>query len=139
MFILDTNVLSEGTRPQPSATVGHWLSAQPREKLFTTAICEAELLRGVALLPIGRRRSALEEGIHRLFAEIFAGHILPFDRAAASAYAAIATERRRLGRPINVLDAQIAAIARAHGAAVATRNVDDFTDCGIDVIDPWRD
>ena len=138
MLILDTNVLSEGTRPQPSAQVGKWLAMQPRAQLFTTTICEAELLLGLALLPAGRRRSVLEEAIHRLFSEILAGHVLPFDRAAASAYAMIGTERRLKGRPISALDAQIAAIARAHGATVATRNVSDFTDCGIDVVDPWH-
>jgi predicted nucleic acid-binding protein len=138
MLILDTNVLSEGMRPQPSMRVGAWLATQSRAQLFTTAICEAELLRGLAILPDGRRRSLLEEATSRLFGEIFAGHVLPFDRAAAGAYAAIAAERRRIGRPINVLDAQIAAIARVHGAVVATRNVSDFTDCGIDVVDPWK-
>lgn len=138
MFILDTNVLSEGTRPQPSAQVGKWLAAQPRAQLFTTTICEAELLRGLALLPAGRRRSALEDATHRMFAEILAGRVLPFDRAAASAYAMLGAQRRLKGRPIPTLDAQIAAIARVHGAAVATRNVADFMDCGIDVVDPWQ-
>lgn len=95
-------------------------------------------MRGLALLPAGKRRSLLEAATGRLFTEILEGHVLPFDRAAASAYAAISTERRRIGRPIATLDAQIAAIARAHGAAVATRNVGDFTDCGIDVVDPWQ-
>ena len=80
----------------------------------------------------------MKKSTRRLFDELFEGRVLPFDRVAASAYAEIGAERRRLGRPIGTLDAQIAAIARAHGAAVATRNVADFTDCGIDVVDPWQ-
>lgn len=138
MFVLDTNVLSEAFRPQPFHRVLEWLDAQPRELLFATAISEAEMLRGIALLPAGRRRSGLDEATHLLFSEDFEGRVLPFDRAAASAYAAIGAERRRIGRPIAPLDAQIAAIARAHGAAVATRNVADFNGCGIEVVDPWQ-
>jgi predicted nucleic acid-binding protein len=113
------------------------MAAQPATQLFTAAICEAEVLFGLALLPAGRRRSALEEAARRMFAEDFAGRVLPFDRAAAEAFAAIGAARRRLGRPIAALDAQIAAIARAHGAVLATRNVADFAECGIDVVDPW--
>lgn len=138
MFVLDTNVLSEAFRPQPSQRVFEWLDAQPRELLFATAISEAEMLRGVALLPVGKKRSALDEATRLLFAEDFEDRVLPLDRAAASAYAEIGATRRRIGRPIAPLDAQIAAIARAHGAAVATRNMADFTDCGIDVVDPWQ-
>jgi predicted nucleic acid-binding protein len=138
MIILDTNVLSEGARPTPASQVLDWLAAQPRSLLFTTTICEAVLLHGLALLPAGRRRRFLEEATQRMFAEDFEGRILPFDRTAAAYYATIRADRQRIGRPIDVLDAEIAAIARANGAAVATRNVVDFTDCGIDVFDPWR-
>jgi predicted nucleic acid-binding protein len=138
MFVLDTNVLSEASRPAPSYRVLDWLEAQPRTLLFATTISEAEMLLGVALLPAGKRRSALGEATHLLFTEDFEGRVLKFDRGAANAYAEICAARRRLGRPISTLDAQIAAIARAHGAAVATRNVADFTDCGIEVVDPWQ-
>jgi predicted nucleic acid-binding protein len=138
MFVLDTNVLSEASRPAPSWRVLDWLEAQPRTLLFATTISEAEMLLGVALLPAGKRRSALGEATHLLFTEDFDGRVLQFDRSAANAYAEICARRRRLGRPISTLDAQIAAIARAHGAAVATRNVADFTDCGIEVVDPWQ-
>jgi len=138
MFVLDTNVLSEVFRPRPSQQVLEWLDAKPRELLFATVISEAEMLRGIALLPAGRRRSMLDEATRLLFTEDFEGRVLPFDRAAASAYAMIGAERQRIGRRIAPLDAQIAAIARAHGASVTTRNVTDFTDCGIEVVDPWQ-
>ena len=138
MVILDTNVISEVLRPAPDAAVGNWMEKQAVAELSTTAVCEAELLLGAALLPQGRRRKELEQSIVTILQRLFVGRILPFDRAAANAYAEVASARRRIGRPISTLDAQIAAIARAHGASVATRNVADFADCGIDVVDPWQ-
>jgi hypothetical protein len=137
MIVLDTNVLSEAIRPVPSRRVLDWLAAQQPSGLFTTAISEAELFYGLALLPAGKRRASLEESVRRMLEEDFAQRVLPFDRAAASAFAVIASGRRKKGRPISEFDAQIAAVARIHGAAVATRNADDFRDCGIGVIDPW--
>lgn len=138
MIILDTNVLSEAMRPAPAPVVQAWLARQPPTQLYVTAIAEAELLYGAALLPPGRRRQGLEQAIQRMFAEDFAGRVLSFDRAAAAHYAQIAAARRKAGRPIATFDAEIAAIARAMGFAVATRNATDFADLGIDVIDPWK-
>jgi toxin FitB len=137
VIVLDTNVLSEASRPAPARRVMNWLAAQQPARLFTTTISEAEFLYGVALLPTGKRRASLQEAARRLFTEDFANRVLPFDSAAAQAFALIAATRREKGRPIGDFDAQIAAIARSHGAAVATRNVADFSDCGIEVIDPW--
>jgi len=105
--------------------------------LLTTTITEGELLYGIELLPEGRRRSLLETLVAGILAEDFAGRILPFDSAAAREYADIAANRRRLGRPISEPDARIAAIARSRGARLATRNVSDFADCGLQLIDPW--
>ena len=106
--------------------------------LCTTSITKAEILFGVALLPAGARRDALEEAVTAMFEEDFGGRLLPFDGAAASDYAVIASHRRQAGKPISQFDAQIAAIARSRGAAIATRNVSDFENCGIDVHDPPR-
>jgi predicted nucleic acid-binding protein len=139
MIVLDTNVLSEASRPVPSRRVMEWLAAQQPAQLFTTTISEAEFLYGVASLPTGKRRISLEQAARRMFAEDFANRVLPFDSAAAQVFTLIATERRNRGRPIGDFDAQIAAIARSHGAAVATRNVADFSDCGIDNVDPWAE
>ena len=138
MIVLDTNVLSEAARPLPSPNVVRWMRSEPVTALFTTSITEAELLYGAALLPDGRRRRALEDVLSRLLSEWFAGRILPFDSAAARAFAEIAANRRRAGRPIGEADGRIAAIAHSRGASLATRNVSDFADCGITVIDPWR-
>lgn len=137
MIILDTNVVSELLRPAPAAQVEAWLAAQDGAKVYFTAVGEAELRHGLAILPAGKRRAALFKAIEDILEEDFRGRILPFDRAAARAYAAIAAERRAAGRPISQFDCQIAAIARANEAAVATRNTSDFDGCGIAVIDPW--
>ena len=94
---------------------------------------------GIALLADGKRRRALESVVSSIFAEDLAGRVLPFDSAAAREYAVIAAARRRAGRPIAEADAQIAAIARSRGATVATRNVEDFTGCGISLVSPWEE
>jgi predicted nucleic acid-binding protein len=138
MILLDTNVLSELMRPSPAREVEAWVGAQPVEGLFISAVTEAELRFGVALLPDGKRRAMLAEALVGMLAEDFAGRILPFDSAAASAYAEIAADRRRAGRPIAQFDAQIASIARSRNAALATRNVADFASCGVQLVDPWR-
>src|SRR5437016_4022067 len=126
MIVLDTNVLSEVLLPRPAAALQRWMEARSATSLFTTAISEAEIYYGVALLPKGRRRAALEGLVASIFGEEFSGRILPFDSAAAKAFAEIAATRRQLGRPLSTADAQIAAIARSRGAAMATRNVADF-------------
>ncbi|PRE45501.1 type II toxin-antitoxin system VapC family toxin [Burkholderia multivorans] len=137
MIILDTNVLSEALRPTPNDVVMAWLDAQPRSSLFTTAITRAEIFYGLGLLPDGSRRHQLTRVVEVIFDEDFAGRVLGFDSDAADAYATIAVARRSAGRSISQFDAMIAATAQSRGAALATRNVKDFTDCGISVIDPW--
>jgi predicted nucleic acid-binding protein len=137
VIVLDTNVVSELMRASPAEAVLQWISGQASEALYTTSITQAEVLNGVLKLPAGRRRRAIEEAAEAMFREDFAARVLPFDREAARPYAELVNERRRRGRPISQFDAQIAAIARAAGAVVATRNVDDFEHCGVDVLDPW--
>lgn len=137
MIVLDTNVLSETLRPNPAERVLYWMRSEPLTALFTTTITEAELLYGAALLPEGRRRRSLEAVIRRMLTAQFAGRILPFDSAAAREFAQIAASRRSAGRPIDEADGRIAAIARSRGAAVATRNLDDFAGCELELIDPW--
>ena len=137
MIVLDTNVISELLRPKPDGTVEGWLADQPPASVFTTAITEAEILYGVRLLPDGKRKQELLAAIGPIFVEDFAGRVLPFDGDGADAYATLAVARRQLGRPINQFDAQIAAIAVSRAAAIATRNVSDFADLGVAVINPW--
>ncbi len=137
MILLDTNVVSELMRPAPSEAVLAWFAAQDAADLYLSAIGEAELRRGAAMLPAGNRRDQSMAAIEAMITKDFAGRILPFDSAAASALVLVFLERRAAGRPISLADCQIAATARAQGAAIATRNTADFAGCGIAVIDPW--
>ncbi len=139
MIVLDTNVLSELMRTEPSAQVVSWVDAQDTEELATTAVTLGELLYGVARLPDGTRRDVLEQAITDLAEEEFAGRVLAYDAAAAERYADVVAGRERQGRPISAADGQIAAICLATGATLATRNVRDFEDTGVPVIDPWAD
>ena len=138
MIILDTNVISEMMRPQRDGMFMRWILATDSGELFTTAVTQAEILFGLALLPQSRRRTLLAGAIKNIFAEDFADRILPFDSASAEEYAALSAQRRAAGRPIAPFDAQIAAIARSRGAVLATRNTKDFTDCSVRLVNPWE-
>jgi predicted nucleic acid-binding protein len=138
VIILDTSVLSELMKPKPNQTVLAWMAGQPAASLYTTSVTQAEILYGLMLLPRGRRRSALEHAAAAMFAEDFGDRILGFDSNAAPGYAQIASDRRGTGRPISHFDAQIAAIARFMGAAIATRDTADLDGCSATVVDPWK-
>src|SRR5580692_9095234 len=137
MIVLDTNVLSEALRPLPEPSVLDWLGNQPRASLFTTTVTRGEILYGIRLLSDGRRRRGLWDAAKKIFDEDFADHVLSFDSDAADMYADIAASRRGAGKSISQFNAMIAAMARSRGADLATRNVKDFEDCGVDVINPW--
>ncbi len=137
MIVLDTNVVSEMMRRAPDPGVVRWVDAFAVADVFVTAVTAAELMYGAARLPEGRRKQELVAKVGVLIAEDFKGQVLPFDGLAAVDYADIVASRERDGRPISMADAQIAAICRCYGAALATRNVADFQEVGIHVVDPW--
>jgi len=137
VIVLDTNVVSELMKDAPQPEVLAWAKGQARDTLFITTITEAEILAGIAVLPEGRRRRALAAAAEHVLDFSFAGRILPFDSAASHAYGFIVADRRVVGRPISTQDCLIAAIARAHGAGIATRNVSDFEGCGVEITNPW--
>ena len=139
MIILDTNVLSELMRPKPSASVIAWIARQSEAELFTTSITEAEIFYGIEVLPKGKRREHLTTAAEGVFREDFSGRVYDFDSAAARAFSSIASSRRTNGMPISQSDAQIAAIAKTRRAKVASRDVKGFEQCGVDVVDPWKD
>jgi len=136
MIVLDTNVLSELMRPEPEAMVLRWMTAQT-DALYVTALSYAEILLGIDLLPIGKRRQQLGEQAAAMFTEDFAGRILSFDLATAPAYAAIAGKRQKAGQRLSPIDGMIAAVAHVHGASIATRD-GDFAGCGVPLVNPWH-
>jgi predicted nucleic acid-binding protein len=137
MTILDTNVVSEMMRPVPEPVVVRWFASLAPEDTHVTAITVAEIFLGIELLPVGKRRDLLRAGAERTFA-IFTGRVLAFDDKAARAFSLISSKRRRGGRPMSEFDAQIAAIAKANEALLATRNTDDFEHCGVRLLNPWQ-
>ncbi|HEV8147491.1 MAG TPA: type II toxin-antitoxin system VapC family toxin [Bryobacteraceae bacterium] len=137
MIVLDTSVISELIRESPLPAVMARVRGFRAEVLCTTAVTEAELRGGLAVLPIGRK-SVLRQLDLDSFIDIELGRrILPFDSAAAKLYAVLIADRSAKGRPIMPLDAQIAAIVRSNGATLVTRNTKDFENCGFEVINPW--
>jgi predicted nucleic acid-binding protein len=137
MILLDTNVLSEPMYPSPEPAVMAWIDSQAPNGLWTCTIVVAEVLSGLDLMPMGKRQSQLREKAEYMFKSLFANRICSFDQSAARAYGSILINRRAIGRPIDEMDALIAATALATGAILATRNTTDFEQCGIQLVNPW--
>jgi predicted nucleic acid-binding protein len=137
MIILDTNVLSALMRSDPDPPVLKWLNLQAPQSVWITSITLFESRLGLALLPAGRRRKALESAFDRLLAEDLENRVLAFDSEAALQAAALAAARQRAGRPVDIRDTQIAGIAQARRATLATRNVRHFEGLTVPVFNPW--
>jgi predicted nucleic acid-binding protein len=138
MILLDTNVVSDSYRARPHPSVRNWLIAQPSAELFICAPVLAELSYGVERLPPGERRRDLAEWVRKVENEVFASRILPFDDEAAHEFGKLFHRRKSIGRPIGIMDAIIAAVAKANGATVATRDVSDFADLGLGLVNPFE-
>ncbi|MDP2677456.1 MAG: type II toxin-antitoxin system VapC family toxin [Rhodoferax sp.] len=137
-FMLDTNVLSALMRGQPTAVVLDWFAQNTHNAMHTSAITQAEILTGIALLPSGKRRTALATAAEQMFDQDFADQCLAFDVAAAKHYAVVVAARTRLGQPISTEDAQIAVIALTAGLTLATRNTKDFDNIdSLTLVNPW--
>jgi predicted nucleic acid-binding protein len=138
-FVLDTNVLSELMRDRPAAVVLDWFTQNTGSAMHISAVTQAEILTGIALLPEGKRRTALATAADLMFEQDFADHCLAFDAVAARNYALIVSERTRHGHPITIEDAQIAATAMTNALVVATRNAADFKNIdGLEIVNPWE-
>jgi toxin FitB len=138
MILLDTNVLSAMMRVAGEPAVERWFDAQPPESVWTTTITIFEICFGLTLLTSGRRRDRLCDAFDRAIDETLGGRVLPFDRPAAETAAAIAAKQRQIGQPVEIRDVQIAGIALARKATLATRNTRHFSGLGIILIDPWH-
>ena len=137
-MILDTNVLSALMSVPPVAAVIQWMDEQAADRLFTTAITVAEVRYGLGIMPEGRRRTDLIEQADAMFGQDFRGRILSFDERAANGFGALSSHRRALGRPISISDGYIAAIATVNAMPIVTRNVKDFEELGLQLINPFE-
>ncbi len=137
MIILDTNVISELMKDAPDPSVRDWAQATPVTELWITSVTVAEVFLGIERLPEGQRKRALATAAGHWVDQIFRNRVLAFGAGEARLYASLVAIRLRSGHPIGIPDAQIAAIARAHGATLATRNVKDFDGTGVDLVNPW--
>jgi toxin FitB len=137
MIVLDTNVLSALMRQRPEQPAVEWLDRQPRTSVWTTSITILEIRFGLQTLPLGKRRSHLIDTFEKVILQMLEQRIVPFDRAAADEAAAVMASRRKKGRPGDLRDTMIAGIVLAHGATLATRNVQHFSDLSLDIVNPW--
>lgn len=138
MILLDTNVISEPLRREPEPRVVEWIDAQALETLYLSAITVAELRSGIALLPAGKRRTGLLEGLERRILPLFTGRVLPFDLPCTQTYAELIAKAQKAGLAIAAADGFISATAAANGFAVATRDTSPFEAAGVTVINPWK-
>jgi toxin FitB len=136
-MLLDTNILSEIIKTNPDPNVAQWFAAQAKSSLVACTPSEAEMRYGVMLVPAGAKKARLELNVSHLFERVFVNQLLPFDSKAAATYAKVSYLRRTLGRPIQAIDAQIAAIALANQHALVTRNTRDFEGLGLTLINPF--
>ncbi len=137
MILLDTKVVSALMRRERDEVVVRWLDGLPAESVWTTSITVFEVRLGLELLAAGRQRRFLDEAFARVLDEDFEGRVQPFDQASALAAGRIAAERQRAGRTVEIRDIQIAGIATARKATLATRNLRHFERLGLQLVDPW--
>jgi len=138
-YLLDTNILSEGTRPQPDARAGAWLNARPALTLFVSIVSIAEIRKGILLLPEGKKKTKLESWLESELLPVFANRVIPLGEAEMNKWAALQADAEKKGHRLPVVDSLIAATARCHGLTLATRNIHDFRHCGIPVHNPWAE
>jgi toxin FitB len=137
MILVDTNIVSEAMKLQPDRAVTAWMNAQVWDAIYLCTPVLAELRYGIERLARGRRKDLLAAGLDRVENELYHGRILSFDQAAAANYGRLTVSREQQGRRMEQMDALIAAIALTHGAIIATRDVGDFADLGLEVINPF--
>lgn len=138
MILIDTNIVSEMMKPIPDVEVAAWLDRQDAMHLFISTITIGEISYGLNVLASGKRKTSLEKSFYNVIRQAFEYRILTFDEVAAHLYGVIMSQRKQQGKPMSIADGQIAAIARAHNCAVATRNIVDFIECGIELINPFQ-
>ena len=137
-FLIDTNVISEFVKPQPDARVIRWLDSAGPETLFVSVVTFGEIRLGIEDLPAGKRRAALEEWFEQGLPAWFDTHLLPVSKAIADRWARLTIHAKKRGASITTADGMIAATAVEHNLVIVTRNVTDFSTCGVRIVNPWE-
>jgi len=136
-FLLDTNVVSEWTKPRPDTGVVTWLAEADEDRVFISVVTLAELRHGIERLPAGGRRDRLDVWLTEQVPARFEARVLPVDAETANSWGRVMARGQAAGRPVGSMDAFIAATAERHDLALVTRNVSDFDALGIRLINPW--
>lgn len=135
---MDTNVVSEWVKPEIDPQVIEWWRTVDEDRAFLSVVTLAELRRGIQRLPNGRRKGQLTEWLQGDLRERFEGRILEIDEAVADMWGFVVAERSVIGRPINAMDAFLAAIARVREMTLVTRNTKDFSNLSLMLVNPWE-
>jgi predicted nucleic acid-binding protein len=138
LIVLDTNVVSALMLTKPDEHVVAWLDTQPSSSVWITSVTLFELQYGIAILPAGKKRLALEKSLELTLRDDLESRVLPFDDSAASAAAVIAGALRQAGHGADVRDTMIAGVVAARKAVLATRNTRHFEHSRIRLVDPWN-
>lgn len=138
-FLLDTNVVSEWVKPYPDTGVTAWLAQADEDRVFLSVVTLAELRYGIERLPAGRRRRKLDTWLRQEVPQRFGKRVLPISGGIADAWGTIVARREAAGRPIDVIDALLAATCEIHDLTLITRNVRDFEGVSGHIINPWDD
>ena len=137
-FLVDTNVLSELSRKEPDQRVRQWLSEADDDQVFTSALALAEIRFGIELLSPGRRRSDLQHWFEGELLIYFSGRALPVTQSVADGWAVLSAQMQKKGRRVAIVDGLIAATAAENGLTVVTRDINDFSDLGVELLNPWK-
>ena len=137
-FLLDTNCISELVRSQPEARVLSWMEAADESLLYLSVLTLGEIRKGVAGLPQGKRRTRLESWLESELQVRFSGRVLSIDKAVADRWGLLAAAARRAGRPLSAIDGLLAATALHHGLTIVSRNISDFANTQVPVLNPWE-
>lgn len=139
MIVLDTNILSSLTKPSPDRVVVKWLDQQPRTSVWISSVTVLEIRYALQILAVGRKRSLLTAMFESFIEQAIEGRVAPFDSEAAERAGELMAMRHRRGRPGELRDPMIAGIVLARRATLATRNISNFEDLDVRVVNPWTD
>ncbi len=137
-FLLDTNCISEVVRVKPEPRVLEWMEAADEGLLYLSVLTLGEIRKGLAGLSQSKRRTHLEAWLEVELQARFSGRILPIDAAVADRWGVLAADAKRKGTVLSTIDALLAATALHYNLTIVSRNVSDFANAQVPVLNPWE-